>query len=41
MSEAVLDSPILIEATRGGLVESSHRGAVAVADADGRFACAR
>lgn len=37
MSEAVLDSPILIEATRGGLVESSHRGAVAVADADGRL----
>ena len=30
------DNPILIEVTRGGLVESCHRGAVAIADADGR-----
>lgn len=30
------DNPILIEATRGRLVESSHRGAVAVVDAEGR-----
>jgi L-asparaginase II len=36
MSEAVQDNPILVEVTRGGLVESCHRGAVAIADADGR-----
>ena len=30
------DNPILVEVTRGGLVESCHRGAVAIADADGR-----
>lgn len=31
-----MDDPILVEALRGGLVESRHRGAVAVCDADGR-----
>jgi L-asparaginase II len=31
----VQHDPILVEVTRGRLVESSHRGAVAVADADG------
>src|SRR5262245_55617127 len=36
MSEAVQDNPILVEVTRGGLVESCHRGAAAIADADGR-----
>jgi L-asparaginase II len=36
VSEAVQDNPILVEVTRGGLVESCHRGAVAIADADGR-----
>jgi L-asparaginase II len=36
MSEAVQDNPILVEVTRGALVESCHRGAVAIADADGR-----
>ncbi len=30
------DDPILIEVMRGALVEGSHRGAIAVADADGR-----
>ena len=35
-SEAVQDNPILVEVTRGALVESCHRGAVAIADADGR-----
>ena len=30
------DNPILVEVTRGGLVESCHRGAVAIADANGR-----
>ena len=30
------DNPILVEVTRGSLVESCHRGAVAIADADGR-----
>src|ERR1041384_6777223 len=28
-------NPVLVEVVRGGLVESRHRGAVAVADADG------
>jgi L-asparaginase II len=36
MSEAVQDNPIVVEVTRGGLVESCHRGAAAIADADGR-----
>jgi L-asparaginase II len=31
-----MSNPILVEALRGRLVESRHRGAVAVADADGR-----
>ena len=30
------DNPILVEVTRGKLVESCHRGAVAIADAEGR-----
>lgn len=33
-------NPILVEVTRGPLVESVHRGAVAVSDADGRLALA-
>lgn len=32
---AALDNPILVEVTRGGRVESRHRGAVAVVDASG------
>jgi L-asparaginase II len=32
----VQDNPILVEVTRGTLVESCHRGAVAIANADGR-----
>lgn len=35
MTETLSDDPILIEVTRGGLVESGHRGAVAVADSEG------
>ncbi|WP_309084127.1 asparaginase [Chelativorans sp.] len=31
-------NPVLVEVLRGGVVESRHRGAVAVADADGRLA---
>jgi L-asparaginase II len=34
-------NPILVELTRGARVESTHRGAVAVADADARIAFAR
>ncbi len=30
-----MDDPVLVEVTRGGRVESRHRGAVAVVDADG------
>ena len=30
------DNPILVEVTRGALVESCHRGAVAITDEDGR-----
>src|ERR1700726_4478086 len=30
-----MSNPVLVEALRGTLVESRHRGAVAVADADG------
>src|SRR3977135_2672629 len=30
-----MSNPVLVEVTRGNLVESRHRGAVAVADADG------
>ncbi|HLH48200.1 MAG TPA: asparaginase, partial [Roseiarcus sp.] len=30
-------NPILVEATRGGRVESRHRGAVAVSDAQGKL----
>ncbi|WP_112663144.1 asparaginase [Microvirga flavescens] len=30
-----MDNPFLVEVTRGGLVESRHRGAIAVIDADG------
>jgi L-asparaginase II len=32
-----MDNPILVEVTRGPLVESRHRAAFAVADADGRI----
>jgi L-asparaginase II len=31
-----MDDPVLVEALRGGIVESRHRGAVAVCQADGR-----
>src|ERR1700741_3328630 len=30
-----MSNPVLVEVVRGGLVESRHRGAVAVVDADG------
>ena len=32
----VTSNPILVEATRGGIVESAHRGAAAVIDTDGQ-----
>ncbi|HEX6019227.1 MAG TPA: asparaginase [Burkholderiaceae bacterium] len=32
-------NPILVEATRGGIVESAHRGALAVVDASGAAVC--
>jgi len=35
-----MNNPILVEVWRGPLVESRHRGAVAVVDASGRAACA-
>ena len=31
-----MDNPILVEVIRGRSVESRHRGAVAVVDADGK-----
>jgi L-asparaginase II len=40
MSASAAGNPILVEVTRGRLVESVHRGAVAVADADGRLVLA-
>ena len=30
-----MENPVLVEVTRGGTVESRHRGAVVVTDADG------
>jgi L-asparaginase II len=35
-----LANPVLVEITRGELVESIHRGSIAIADADGRIAFA-
>ena len=35
-----MENPVLVEALRGGRVESWHRGAVAVSDADGRLVIA-
>jgi L-asparaginase II len=35
-----MSNPVLVEAVRGALVESVHRGAVCVADADGRHVLA-
>lgn len=32
-----MSNPVLVETVRGGLVESRHRGAIAVADASGRL----
>ena len=37
MTEAASSNPVLVEASRGGLVESRHRGAIAVARADGEL----
>ena len=34
-----MENPILVEVTRGNLVESVHRGALAVAKADGTLLC--
>jgi L-asparaginase II len=33
-----LANPVLVEITRGDLVESIHRGSITIADADGRIA---
>ena len=35
-----MSNPVLVEVFRGGLVESRHRGAVAVVDADGAMVLA-
>lgn len=35
-----MSDPVLVEVTRGGVVESRHRGAAAVADAEGRIVAA-
>ncbi|WP_274629720.1 asparaginase [Arvimicrobium flavum] len=35
-----MTDPVLVEVTRGGMVESRHRGAVAVCDADGKLVLA-
>ena len=35
-AERAAENPVLVEVTRGGMVESRHRAAVAVADAGGR-----
>lgn len=35
-----MSNPVLVEVLRGGLVESSHRGAVAIVDADGAMVLA-
>jgi L-asparaginase II len=40
METACMSNPVLVEATRGPLVESRHRGAVAVCDAEGNTALA-
>ncbi len=40
LTTARMGNPVLVEVFRAGLVESWHRGAVAVADADGAAALA-
>jgi L-asparaginase II len=35
MHASTLPNPVLVEVTRGGIVESFHRGAIAIVDADG------
>ena len=40
MNDAPMANPVLVEVIRGALVESRHRGAVAVVDADGKAALA-
>ncbi|HRK24025.1 MAG TPA: asparaginase [Beijerinckiaceae bacterium] len=35
-----MSEPVLVEVTRGGIVESAHRGTLVVADADGRIVAA-
>jgi L-asparaginase II len=40
MSETGSSDPVLVEVIRGNLVESRHRGAIAVADSNGRLALA-
>ena len=38
--DGFMTNPVLVEALRGSLVESRHRGAVAVVDADAKTALA-
>ncbi|KZL20931.1 L-asparaginase II [Pseudovibrio axinellae] len=33
-----MDNPVLVEVTRGNIVESRHRGSIAIVDADGKLA---
>ena len=40
MSETKSANPVLVEVERGGLAESRHFGAIAVADAAGRLVLA-
>jgi len=40
MSEATFSNPVLVELTRGTIVESCHRGAIAIADTQGRLVLA-
>ncbi len=40
MTQGLGDNPVLVEVTRGEKIESFHRGAVAVADAQGRIVLA-
>ena len=40
MPRTEISNPILVEVTRGGVVESRHAGAIAIADADGHLTLA-
>ncbi|MGH7089315.1 MAG: asparaginase, partial [Stellaceae bacterium] len=40
MQSTMTEAPILVESTRGGMVESRHRGIAAVSDAAGNIVLA-